>query len=81
MTVCAKSNRPSSSSISARVASMRARIQRSSSSRGRASGCASAVLMRISRATFHSLFVSRRPSSIALYEKRTSCADEIFNSP
>ena len=36
---------------------------------------------RMSRATFQSLIASLRPSSIAPYEKRTSCVDEIFKSP
>ena len=35
----------------------------------------------ISRAAFQSLFESLRPSSIAEYEKRTSCVSEFFISP
>ena len=64
-----------------RVASMRARIQRSSTSRGLASGVVSPALARISRATFQSLFARLRPSAIGPTEKRTSCVDDIFRSP
>ena len=35
----------------------------------------------IRRAAFHSLFESFPPSSIAEYEKRTSCVSEFFSSP
>ena len=68
-------------SSSARAASSRARIHRSSTSRGRSSGFASPALARIRRATFQSLFASFAPSSIGPGEKRTSCVEAIFKRP
>ena len=35
----------------------------------------------MSRDAFQSLFARRRPSSIAPIEKRTSCVDDILQSP
>ena len=46
---------------------------------GRRGALATAVT--ISRAAFQSLFESFPPSSIAEYEKRTSCVSEFFSSP
>ena len=55
----------------ARVASIRARIQRSSTDDGRASGSTAPAISR-SRLAFQSLFASFRPSSIVPNEKRGS---------
>ena len=59
---------------------MRARIQRSSTDDGRASG-STAPAISSSRLAFQSLLASFRPSSIAPSENATSCEDAIFIRP
>ena len=59
---------------------MRARIQRSSTEDGRASG-STAPASRSSRLAFQSLFASFRPSSIVPNEKRGSWLDVTLSSP
>ena len=63
------------------VCDSRARIQRSSSDAGCSAGAAPSHAVTIRRAAFQSLFESFPPSSIAEYEKRTSCVSEFFSSP
>ena len=76
----AKSKASRSRSISALVASIRARIQRSSTDDGRASGSTAPAISR-SRLAFQSLFASFRPSSIVPKEKRGSWLDVTLSSP